>query len=68
MKILDYIAFILVIVGAINWGLIGLFNFNLVIALFGYLTIVTKIVYSLIGLCGLYSLTFFLRDKYKKAN
>ena len=53
MKILQSIALILTIVGALNWGLIGLFNFNLVTTLFGEGTLVTNIVYILVGIAGL---------------
>lgn len=53
MKILQSIALILTIVGALNWGLIGLFNFNLVTTLFGEGTLVTNIVYILVGISGL---------------
>ncbi|MGX6960515.1 MAG: DUF378 domain-containing protein [Rickettsia endosymbiont of Pentastiridius leporinus] len=42
-------------IGAINWGLIGLFNFNLVTLLFGSLPILVKILYIIIGFCGVYS-------------
>lgn len=61
MKTLDYIALILVAIGAINWGLIGFFEFDLVRALFGEMTLFSRIVYSLVGIAGLYSLSFFGR-------
>ena len=54
MKIIDKIALLLVIIGAINWGLIGFFEFNLVDTLFGTLTIISRIVYALVGLSGLW--------------
>jgi len=61
---LDTIALILVIIGALNWGLIGLFNFDLVAALFGGQTsMLSRIVYSLVGLAGLYSITFLLGNR-----
>ena len=47
-------AIALVIIGAINWGLIGLFNFNLVAAIFGDFTALTRIVYVLVAVGGLY--------------
>lgn len=56
MKIIDNIALILVIVGAIVWGLIGLFNFNLVEALFGNMTIISRIIYILVGISGLWAI------------
>jgi uncharacterized membrane protein YuzA (DUF378 family) len=61
MKTLDYIALILVAIGAINWGLIGFFEFDLVRTIFGEMTWVTRIVYALVGIAGLYSLSFFGR-------
>jgi len=52
MKAIDWIAFVLLVVGGINWGL-GLFNFNLVSAIFGT-GLLAKIVYGAVGLSGLY--------------
>ena len=56
MKILDKIALSLVVIGAINWGLIGLFRFNLVAALFGDMTILSRVVYTLVGISGLWGI------------
>jgi len=53
---LAWLAIVLVVIGAINWGLVGLFNFNLVAALFGSLTVLSRIVYVLVALSGLYLL------------
>lgn len=53
MKILYYIVLTLVIIGAINWLLIGLFNFDLVAALFGTMSIFSRIIYTLVGISGL---------------
>ncbi|MDD6794435.1 MAG: DUF378 domain-containing protein [Clostridiaceae bacterium] len=64
MKILDIITFILVLVGAINWGLIGFFDFNLVSALFGNMTIISRVIYALVGISGLYCLSFFAKKQY----
>lgn len=61
MKTLDYIALILVAIGAINWGLIGFFDFDLVRILFGDMSMVSRIIYALVGIAGLYSLSFFGR-------
>ena len=55
------IAFILAIVGALNWLLIGVFRFDLVAFLFGNMTLLSRIVYILVGLCGLYLITFYGR-------
>lgn len=56
MKIIDRIALVLVIIGAINWGLIGVFNFNLVEMIFGDMTIIARIVYALVGISGLWAI------------
>lgn len=53
MKTLQIIALIITIIGALNWGLIALFNFDLVAALFGAGSLVTMIVYGLVGIAGL---------------
>lgn len=58
---LDYIALIITIIGAINWGLIGFFRFDLVAFLFGDMSVFSRIVYALVGLCGLYLISFFGR-------
>lgn len=63
MKILDTIALILVIIGGINWGLIGFFQFNLVGSLFGAFSMLTRIIYALVGLASLYSISFFMKDR-----
>ncbi len=54
MKTLKIIAIILVIVGGLNWGLVGLFNFDLVAAIFGAMTSLSRIVYTLVGLAAIY--------------
>lgn len=63
LKIIDYIALVLVIVGAINWGLIGFFSFDLVRAIFGDMTLISRIIYALVGISGLYALSYFGRLK-----
>lgn len=59
MKIINIIALLLIIIGAINWGLVGLFEFNLVDFLFGAGTILARIIYSLVGIAGLWSIALF---------
>ena len=54
MNTIDWIAFILVIIGALNWGLVGIFQFDLVKTIFGDMTTLTRIVYILVGVSGLY--------------
>lgn len=56
MTAVDWIAMVLLIVGGINWGLIGLLNFNLVAAIFGEMSAITRVVYTLVGLSALYSI------------
>lgn len=59
MKILYNIALTLVIVGAINWLLIGLFDFDLVATLFGNMSIFSRIIYTLVGVSGLISIGIY---------
>lgn len=61
MKILNTLVLILLIVGALNWGLIALFSFDLVAWLFGEMTMLSRIVYGLVGIAGLWAITFFSR-------
>lgn len=51
---IGWVAFVLVIIGGLNWGLVGAFNFNLVTTIFGDMTVVTRIVYILVGLSAIY--------------
>lgn len=62
MKIIDKIALILIIIGAINWGLIGLFRFNLVELIFGDMTLLARIVYTLVGISGLWGIKLLMDD------
>ena len=63
MKIIDKIALVLIIIGAINWGLIGIFNFNLVSTLFGDMSIISRIVYILVGISGIWGIRLLFNDK-----
>lgn len=63
MKALDTISLILVVIGAVNWGLIGFFQFDLVAALFGQMTVFSRVIYAIIGIAGLYVLSFFAKDR-----
>ena len=60
-KPLDYTALVITIIGAINWGLIGFFKFNLVTFLLGDMTLLSRIVYAVVGICGLYLISLFGR-------
>ena len=61
MKILNIISLALIIIGAVNWGLLGFFQFDLVAAIFGDMSVFSRVIYSLIGICGLYSISFFTK-------
>ena len=60
-KVLDTILLILVIAGAVNWGLIGFFRFNLVSFVFGNMSWLSRVIYALIGLSGIYMISAFGR-------
>ena len=65
MKVIDVVAAVLVVVGALNWGLVAVGRFDLVAALFGLpfgkVSGLTAVVYGLVGLAGLYQALFFKR-------
>ncbi len=60
---LDYTILTLVIIGAINWGLIGFFRLDLVAFLFGDMSWLSRIIYAVIGICGLYMISAYGRIK-----
>ena len=62
MKVRDKIALVLIIIGAINWGLIGFFNFNLVAVIFGEMTWISRIIYALVGISGLWGIKLLFDD------
>lgn len=51
---LDVLAYVLLIVGGLNWGLVGLFKFDLVATIFGDMTVLSRVVYTLVGLSAVY--------------
>lgn len=53
MNFLKYTAYVLTLIGALNWGLIGIFNFDLVAAIFGDMTVMSRIIYSLVGVSAI---------------
>lgn len=63
MKVIDTIALVLVIIGAINWGLIGFFNFNLVDAIFGTMSAISRIIYGLVGISGLWAIKLLFYNR-----
>lgn len=64
MMIADIIALVLVIVGAVNWGSIGLFGIDLVATLFGgQMALMSRIIYSLVGLAGIWCITLLFKER-----
>lgn len=59
----DWIALILVVIGGLNWGLVGLFNYNLVDAIFGVGSALSRIVYILVALAALYMIYYGVRSE-----
>lgn len=61
---MERLALILVIIGALNWGLIGLFKFDLVASLFGgEFSMLSRIVYTIVGVAGIYAISLLFRDR-----
>ena len=58
---MDILALILSIIGCINWGLVGIFRFDLVAWLFGSMSVISRIIYTLVGLAGLWCITLLFR-------
>lgn len=66
---MDFISLLLVIIGALNWGSIGIFGFDIVGALFGGQgSIISRIIFTLVGLAGLWAITFLFRDRTNYTN
>ena len=64
MKIVDRIALLLTIIGALNWGSIGLFKFDIVAWIFGGTdSMISRIIFTVVGLAGLWAITMLFRDK-----
>ena len=61
MKWFDNTALTIVIIGAVNWLLIGIFHLDLVAFLFGNMSVLSRIIYTIVGLCGLYLISLFGR-------
>ena len=66
--LLDKIALLLTIIGAINWGSIGLFSLDLVAMIFGNMSLLSRIIYSLVGVSGLWCITLLFRDTTSENN
>ncbi len=65
MQIVQKIALVFTIIGAVNWGLIGLFDFNLVNMLFGEIEMLEKIIYIIVGICGLINIGILFTELYQ---
>ena len=63
MAVIDKIALALDIIGALNWGLIGVFSFDLVAWLFGAMSVVTRVIYTLVALGGIWSISLLFRNE-----
>lgn len=64
MMIADIVALVLVIVGAVNWGSVGLFGIDLVATLFGgQAALLSRIIYSLVGLAGIWCITLLFKER-----
>ena len=63
MRIVNVVTLLLLIVGGLNWGLVGLFNFDLVAALFGEMSALSRIVYTLVGASALWQIVPLLRGQ-----
>ena len=59
MKAVDVITIILLVIGGLNWGLVGVFRFDLVAWIFGDMAIISRIVYIVVGVCALYQIVFW---------
>lgn len=65
-SLLDKISFILVVIGSVDWGLVGLFNFDIISTLFGSAMIIARIIYILVGVAGIDMLLVIIRIKQQK--
>lgn len=61
LSLLDLIALILLVIGGLNWGLVGLFGFDLVAAIFGNMSVLARIVYTVVGLSAIYTIVLLLK-------
>lgn len=64
-QILETIVWVLLVIGGLNWGLIGFFEWNLVAVIFGYTSVMTRVIYALVGIAALYKILTFSQKKKK---
>lgn len=63
MKVVNVIALILVVIGGLNWGLVGLFDYNLVDAIFGVGSAVSRVIYAVVGVAALYEIVVMVTSR-----
>ena len=68
MNIVKWITYTVVIIGALNWGLVGTFDFDLISFLFGEMSALSRVIYSIVGLCAVGYLIFSLREEMECSN
>jgi len=62
-SIVKWVVLFLIIIGALNWGLVGAFHYNAIAAIFGDVSIVTRIIYILVGIAGLFKIFYVFAKK-----
>lgn len=65
VHVVDIIAIIILIIGGLNWGLIGLFEWNFIASVFGYTSVLTRTIYALVGLSAVYKIVTWARKDRK---
>lgn len=63
--VVDLVAVILLLVGGLNWGLVGLFKFDLIASIFGEMSVVSRVIYVLVGLSAVYRIVMWLKSRAK---
>ncbi|MBR6299134.1 MAG: DUF378 domain-containing protein [Candidatus Gastranaerophilales bacterium] len=63
MNIFKWVTYTVVLIGALNWGLIGAFDFDLISFLFGEMSMISRVIYSIVGLCAVGYLIFSIKDE-----
>ncbi|HEU4830635.1 MAG TPA: DUF378 domain-containing protein [Candidatus Saccharimonadales bacterium] len=68
MKVMDTTALVLIIIGGINWGLVGFFDYNLVDGIFGADSVVARVIYAIVGLAAVWALVSLISRASNKAD
>ena len=66
MSFFDRLALILVLIGALNWGSVGIFKFDFVQAICGNLSVLSRVIFALVGIAGLWSISLLFRDRHNE--